>query len=189
MRRLAEQDPAVRSRDDFAAALPPVATANVCNVARSTIVSSVPCRNVGRLIVRHEEQARKGCALLSESYRVDARIERKHDLRRIAGCGESHDVVGVLRPGRCPQGAIGRECEAADADVAIVTEGLRRRIEDVNATARRNVNQPVCRVDGQGLRNAFAELGHDAPVAAFNSKSGPPPVAAHTLPAASSARS
>src|SRR5262245_65917156 len=74
------------------------------------------------------------------------------------GTAEPDDLAPVLRPGRRPQRPVGSESEAPHADVAEVFKGTGGGIERLDAAARRDVNQPGPRLDGQALGEAVAVL-------------------------------
>src|SRR5437870_2661160 len=69
--------------------------------------------------------------------------------------------VAAPGPGGAPELAVEGERQVADAHVAEVAEGLRDRVEDLDAVARGDEEAARRRLDGHGLRDAVAELGED----------------------------
>src|SRR5947208_3115668 len=120
--------------------LPPVAMATCRREARSTIVSSPPGPPAG--------------PPLCETNSSPSSREPEHHLGLPLGVEPDH--VAAIRPGGAPEGAVGREGQAADAFVAEVPETEAARVEDLDAVAGGDVDAPGGRVEGEGLRQAVA---------------------------------
>ena len=170
--------------------VPPVATATCCSVARSTMVSSVPAPGVDLVGVRDEQQAGQLGAGQPKAIESTSVSNWSISLGASGVPVNRMTLVLVVRPGGRPEGAVGCEGQAADAEVAEVGEGVGGRVEDLDAVAGGDVDQAGARLDGQALRQAVAELAEDRRRSCgSSSRSGPPPVVAQMLPAASRAMS
>ena len=97
-------------------------------------------------------------------------VELEHELRvvvrgdRVRAGGVSTNSTTsfrILGQAAAQSGAVRGEGQAADPQVAEVAEGLGGGVEDLDAAARRDVDQAGARLDGQALRQAVAELAED----------------------------
>ena len=137
---------------------------------------------------RRRARRTAGCpacvAPAAEGDRLDVGVEGELDLG--PGMGVELDDLPRVGPGDGPEAAVGGERQAGDAQVLVAAElgeGVGRRVEDLDALARGDV-EPIGR---RGRRPSASVTPSPnwltmAPVVGSSWSSGPPPVVAQSLP-------
>ncbi len=107
--------------------------------------------------VRHKQQAVEFRACRAEGDRADIVVEGEHQLRLQRRAGELDDLPLIVRPGDGPQRPVRRKGETAHTDIAEMTERPGRRVEYLDAVARRDIDQSGPRLQRQALGQRVPE--------------------------------
>ena len=116
-------------------------------------------------VVRDEQQAFQRGIELTERDRVDRSIEREHVFGASKRVELDHRVA--LGPLHTVERSVVGKCEAANADVEVTTETLKRLAGGVKAfdpVARTYDHVASCGIDREPHRQSFAVFGENAAV-------------------------